>query len=426
MRGKDGRPKVVPSLARKIVESLMGRYDATLPPPPVWRTPDKKTKLHKPGDGFLVVGNGILDIAAAARNPRGRKVLLPHTPDFFATGMSAHLYLPKDRCPKFDKYLITTFPDEGARNLFQQALGWLISGDRAIPNFLVLYGHKGTGKGVCVAIARALVGEGNHCSVPLHRFANPYVVGALAQYKANLVDEAPAGSIICERDKERGVVEGIIKQATGGYDARIMDDTKHVDSKGTTARRVKAANWFAFNPPFPSFKDPAIFDRIRALVFEQRFRNTRAEDVHLAEFIVYHEMSGVLNRALEGVEMLGDAKKLPEYDAGREIVRGSRCRVETDALALWMDERCEAKPGAFTSSAELFADWTAWSAGLELAPISDNAFSLKVRGVWRDLSTEKQGGIRGLRGIVLKPIEGQNAPPRPEEPDGRLGRLSAE
>lgn len=413
--GMGGDAAVIPSLAGKMADSLLATYNPALPPAQVWRTPDRHG-VYRPGDGLLVVKNGILDIGEAARNRRGRKALLKHTPDFFATGMAPLLYLPKSLCPTFDKYCETTFPDEGARALFLKIMGWVISGNRLFPVFVVFYGKPGTGKGTAAAILRALVGEGNHCSIALHNFADKYKIGALARYRLNMVDEAPEGSIICSNEKEqRSLVEGTLKAATGGFDARVDDDTKHVDGKGTTSRRVKAANIFCFNDPFPRFVDPALFHRLRALVFERTFRFASDENEHIGEYILAHEMSGVLNRALDGLAMLGDSCKLPEYDAGRDVVRLSRCGKAEDALNMWLEECCHVKQGGFSPSAALYENWMSWQkaflsddeAGNPAFNIAENAFPLAVRKAWSTVESAKVGGVRGLRGIVLKPQEAQ-------------------
>lgn len=413
--GGMGGARVIPSLAGKMADSLLATYNPALPPAPVWRIPDRHG-VYRTGEGLLVVKNGILDIAEAARNRRGRKALLKHTPDFFATGMAPLLYLPKALCPVFDKYCETTFPDKGARELFLKVLGWVISGNRLFQVFVVFFGKPGTGKGTAAAILRALVGEGNHCSVALHHFSDRFKIGALARYMLNMVDDAPANSIVCTNEKEqRSLVEGTLKAVTGGFDARVDDDTKHVDGKGTTSRRVRAANIFVFNEPYPRFVDPAIFHRQRALVFERTFRFASDEDRHIGEYILAHEMSGVMNRALDGLAMLADSCKLDEYPAGRDVVRLSRCSRAEDALNMWLEERCQVQYGGFTPSYVLYADWMSWQkaflpddeAGNPAFNIAENAFPLAVRKAWTTVESAKVGGVRGLRGIILKPQEPQ-------------------
>jgi phage/plasmid-associated DNA primase len=70
---------------------------------------------------------------------------------------------------------------------------------------------------------------------------------------------------------------------------------------------------------------------------------------------------------------------------------------DQDTLGQWIEERTRKDPRATTRSRDLFADWSAWCAKLNLAPGTEKAFveDLKKLG-WTQSRNEKSRGFVGV------------------------------
>jgi putative DNA primase/helicase len=71
-----------------------------------------------------------------------------------------------------------------------------------------------------------------------------------------------------------------------------------------------------------------------------------------------------------------------------------------DAIAAWLEEKCDRDKGGWTSSADLFASWSAWAtvAGEPAGSAKSFGQKLEVRGIIpkRD-TTGKRRGYGGVR-----------------------------
>jgi putative DNA primase/helicase len=74
-----------------------------------------------------------------------------------------------------------------------------------------------------------------------------------------------------------------------------------------------------------------------------------------------------------------------------------------DAMAAWMDERCERTISGWESSTDLFASWKGWAelAGEQPGTMKRFSQKLEVRG----LQPSRKMHGRGFDGIKLKPVE---------------------
>jgi phage/plasmid-associated DNA primase len=69
-----------------------------------------------------------------------------------------------------------------------------------------------------------------------------------------------------------------------------------------------------------------------------------------------------------------------------------------DAIAAWIDDKCDRKPNAWASSSELFTSWSAWATAAGEPAGSQKRFSqtLEARNFTRR-KTEVAQGFLGLR-----------------------------
>jgi len=293
----------MPRLAENVVEFV--RVDA----PELWERP--------PLD-VLNVQNGRLRLS-------DRK-LLPPSPEHLSTVQLPVRYDPDASCPAIDKFIGEVFPDD-AQPIAYQVPALLMLPDTGIQKAILLLGAGGNGKSVWLSLLVNFLGGGNVSALPLHklesdRFAAARLIGKLANVCADLPTEHLSGT-------------STFKAVSGG-DA-LTAEYKFRDSFDFTpfARLVFSAN----SPPRSQDASEGFFERWLVIPFEGKFRGTGAEipkpllDAQLSQ---PGELSGLLNRALDGLEAIrargGRLHSCPSIEAAHREFHAT-----TDPLSVWLD-----------------------------------------------------------------------------------------
>ena len=348
---------------------------------------------YPPASGWLPMQDNVVNIAALARYKQGEDVapndlLRNHTPLLFSTVGLPYAFDPEATCPKWLCYLKGVQPKQKDRTVLQQIAGLLLIPDTRFNVAFFLFGEAGTGKSVCLHVLLHLVGEKNVCSIPLSRFAERFGLGPLTRCLANVVGDMPT----VPDDGKVGEVEGVLKEVCdGGW---ISDERKFEDpvSAPAMARCVFGTN------SLPRFTDrsSAIWDRIRIVSFEQRFRNTKRDNKNLRYELVAEELPGILNWALDGLALLlrNPNKPFPEHSAGAERKLGHRQLCDHERV--FLEETCiRGGPTASLDSAELYQEYRAWCQANGYCIRHEGNFGQAVRRVFGvDKVRTRDGGVR--------------------------------
>ena len=249
---------------------------------------------EQPPDGqYINLRNGRLDWATGS--------LEPHTPAVFTTTQLPVDYDPAALCPAFDTYLATTF-DADVPPLIEELLGWCLIPDRRFEQAVMLAGEGANGKSVFLDLVGYLLGEGNVSHVALqdleeNRFKAAQLYGKLANVFADL--------------DARGLQSSsMFKTLTTGD--RIDAERKHVQSFGF---RSYAKLLFSANKIPPSRdKTHAFYRRWVIIPFTRTFDGVGSNpkpDKGLRSKL-QEELSGILNRALRGLERLATNEAFTE------------------------------------------------------------------------------------------------------------------
>jgi len=187
-------------------------------------------------------------------------------------------------------------------------------------------GEGGTGKSVCLYVLEKFIGSNNCCCVPLSNFSQKFSLYPLTVSLLNLVGELPTHS-----EGSFETIEGIFKDVTDG--GLIPVERKNRDPEKA---RVIARNVFAGNS-LPYFKDRsnAVWDRLRIIPFNVRFRNTPRQNPNLKLEIIEQELPAILNWALLGlVSLIHKNKTFPESPDGLKLKDEHRkfCDIERNFL----------------------------------------------------------------------------------------------
>jgi putative DNA primase/helicase len=322
------------------------------------------------------VRNGVLDLATG--------VLEPHTPEFRSPVQLAVAYDPDARCPRIDRFLEEVVGAETAAVFFEIA-GYLCTPDNSQQLAVMFEGPGGNGKSKALSLLTAFLGPSNVSTVPLHkleedRFAAADLYGKLANVFADLDARALRSS-------------GEFKAITGGDAVRA--ERKHRDSFSFVpyARLLFSAN----QPPPTSDSSQAFFDRWIVVPFHRRIRGSTGEDRDiLAKLTTQHELSGLLNRALEALAALRQRGRFTTTEA--TLAAAAAFRQETDSVAGFLAECVELDPEGRWPRPAVYQAYSDWTRRGNRQPTARERFNRRLR----ELAGERGHELdeRKIRGVV--------------------------
>ena len=269
--------------------------------------------------------------------------LVPHSPDFLATKGSKVKYDPSATCPGFERYLHEAMG--GNENLIaylRRCAGYTLTVSTGEAAMFILTGPSGTGKTTFLSILTGVLGtyakRAQRGTFMLKRGdeGQPFDYAGLEGCRAFIASETEEG-------KTLSVAK--VKEITGN-EASITACRKFRDSYEF---KPKCKVWLACNdfPKAPA-GDEALWDRLKPVPFNVKFRDTQYEIKDLAEKLVQEEGSGILNWMLRGLEEYMEIGLAVPEEAKQ---KAQEFRDEQDFLGRFLEERtgedgCQRRDGA--------------------------------------------------------------------------------
>ena len=332
----------------------------------------------KSAAGWMPLENCVLNIEQAALAlesglPVPTDAVRALSPELFSTFGLPYSFDEKADCPKFKKYLFEIQPDEENRKVLQMLAGLSLVPDCKYNVAFFLYGEGGTGKSVFLNTLAALVGRENTCVVPLAKLADRFGLAPLTEKLLNVVGDLP----VMPESGRISEVEGIFKEITDGATIRV--ERKGVEDwcAKATARMIFATN------TMPQFTDRSngVWDRVRIIPFDQRFRNTDRQNPNLSTELL-EELPGIFVWALRGLAMLRKEKIFPECKAGKMLK--DELRSDCDHERTFLQEHTEAATGSWCSSDELFKVYREWMLNNGYRAVGAANFKKAVKRLYPD------------------------------------------
>jgi P4 family phage/plasmid primase-like protien len=305
---------------------------------PCWRNGEEAT-------GLLIMENGIIDVEKASRLERD--AFQGHTVELFSTFAVPYKFDAKATCPMFQNYLEGVQPDPEAREVLQMMAGLSLVPDTSYEVIFILYGEGGTGKTVFLHILEHLVGKDNFCCLPLNKFIEKHSTHLLTEKLLNIVGDLPtAGNGV-----NLNQIEGILKDIASGGNIPVERKNKDPLTAPAIARCVFASN------SLPSFADRSdgIWDRLRIIPFNQKFRGSDKQNPNLKYDIVKNELPGVFNWALEGLNKLRKLRRFPDAPDGIKLVQEHR--LNCDHEKQFLSEYYETSNGSYVVKSHLYTHY---------------------------------------------------------------------
>lgn len=324
--------------------------------------------------------------------------LKPHDPNSRLTYCLEAEYDPDATCPEYDRAIrdIMCGDEELVRHI-EEVCGYMVQPVRKFKNFFIWYGQKGhNGKSAVKKLVTALIGDKNVLSVKIHKFGT-----------GNHDENALVGKmLLSDDDLEKGIHlnDGLIKTIS---EEKML--TANPKGKDTFQFMSYAAILMCSNH-WPATRDltRAMITRANVTPFNAYFAPDNPNtDKELFDRIIKNEISGVLNRYLEGLRRL---MKRGRWDYPQACLdsRDDWLR-NTNNLFNFMSEVMEPAEGEEVEWTLVRASYLSWCANEGIRPIQNRT----LRGYFSELGVEvyqregdRQWMLRGQRLISGHSEEG--------------------
>jgi putative DNA primase/helicase len=308
-------------------------------------------------------------------------VLLPHNPKYLSVVQLPDEYIPAATCPNIEAFVKSTFPAD-AHDLAWEIPGYLMTARTWLQKAILLLGEGCNGKSVWLSLLVRFLGRHNVAAIPLHKleidkFSVSRLVGKLANICADLPSEHLAGT-------------STFKALTGGDTLNAEYKFKDSFDLEPFARLVFSAN----HPPRSADSSSAFFRRWIVIPFDHTFGPDEQipRDVLDARLQSPGELSGLLNKALEGLRRVEKQRRFSESPSIQEAWRDFHST--TDPLAVWLDRYTIDDPDAFITKKVLRVAYNAAVEREGRPAMTDMAFSLAIQKLRPNIE-KKQRTVAG-------------------------------
>lgn len=254
------------------------------------------------------------------------------------------------KCPEYDRALSQIFsnakkPKELIRH-WNELVGYLIQPTRHHPAIVAMLGAGGNGKTKLVATIMKLLGpDAVHGGRVEELASNRFAIGSL-RGKLLFVDD--------DVDTDIRLPDGILKTLSEGK--RVTGEAKYKNAFSFDVRAVPML--LCNNVPLLQDTSHGMLRRLHVLPFDKVFKG-KEKDEALFPRIWANELSGVLNRALEGWKRL---QERGHFDLPSDATRAANRWVkEASPFTAFIHEACERTPSARAPVKKVFQAFVDWA-----------------------------------------------------------------
>jgi putative DNA primase/helicase len=330
--------------------------------------------LHREGDAAKVMAltNGVLLISD------GRRALLPHSAERFNLFSLPFAYDASAECPAWLAFLESVLPDDReAHEFLGEWFGYTLSGRTDHQKMAALIGERRSGKGTIARILTAMMGQENVAGLDLNLLPGNFGL-------ENLINKSLA-------------ISGDVRWHSRHVGDAVPILLQIIGEDAVTAHRKNRSSWngrlgvrfLMMSNDTPTFSDRsgALGGRMIYLKFDQSFYGR--EDVSLTDKLL-HELPGILNWALDGLERLDGRGRFTEPASGQ--AEAEAVRRLSDPIGSFLDDWCEIGSEKSTTLDLLFLRYKAWceSEGRTKDTTTKEIFSRDLRSKVPDLVVKRE------------------------------------
>lgn len=305
-----------------ITGSINTRLNLLAPPPPIFNCINTE---------LLIGTNGSI-------TPR------KHSAEHYLMHSTECYYDPDASCERYDKMVRTLFcGDEELVRFWHQVVGYLLQPARPFKHFFMLQGSGNNGKTSIIRILSHLAGHA-FSFMDVNDLKERFAYSGLPGKLAVIDDDVAAGSKL---------PDGELKKLSSGVNLSVEYKGKTPVNMHIIATPVLLCN------RWPSLSDvtPATLERAITIPFHANIPPEQ-RDPHLVSHILKHELSGVLNRAIQGFqELLAQGRFIPPPACQR---LHSVWLGQSNHGILWANTCLIREEGSTVTAHNVYKDYVAW------------------------------------------------------------------
>lgn len=328
------------------------------------------------------LSNGVLNIRT--------REFTPHTPTLHFLTKVEVAYEPYALCPQIDAFLGEVLSSEDIPIIYELA-GYLLRRDYAWQKAFMMNGTGSNGKSTLLKLLTKFIGQTNVSSVSIQDFAeNRFACSNLYNKHANVYADISANAL-----KDTGQ----LKMLTGGDYVYGEKKFKDAFTFVNYAKLIFSCNTL----PLTYDDSDAFYRRWIIIDFVKQFVGKAEKKNLLAELTMPSELSGFLNKALEGLARLeaqNDFSNSKTIEEMRLIYRR-----KSDSVAAWAMDETETSIEARTPKSEMWAKYLNYCGRTKLMATNEKGFWMRIKKLFnveeeRPTSGEKREKV--IRGLKMK------------------------
>jgi len=328
-------------------------------------TDHEELVLHK---NLVNLQNGVFDWTTGNLKER--------SPDYgFITQIPVE-YNEEASCPSIDNFLASTLPGD-CITLAEEIFGYCLICDNRFQKAFILVGTGANGKGIFINLLEAFLGRENVSTIPLqeideHRFKRSELFGKLANVFADLDRRALKGT-------------SYFKTIVAGDSIDAERKFKNAFSFRPYAKLIFSANEIPHSPD----NTHAFFRRWSIIPFNNKFEGENEDVEILKKLTTPEELSGLLNKALQGLIRLVDNNGFTEPKTASEAK--DDYRKASDSAYLFLNENAITGPDKYVKKAVIYDAYKNWCDKAGLRNLSNTRFNARLKDSFDVEDTQKAG-----------------------------------
>ena len=264
-------------------------------------------------------------------------------------------------CPAFDKFLGEVFGEENKQAIYE-FIGYILMPTVIYQRALILVGSGKNGKTTFLDALIRFLGKANISKIPLQYLEGKFALFNLKNKLANIVSDLPSKEL-----KDTGNAKSIVTDDT------LSSNIKNVQGN-FVFKNITKMLYSCNTLPRTKDKSSAFYRRWRMFICNAVFEDNK--DVNILDKITTpEELSGLLNKALLGIERLKENKGFPDT----ELEVKNMWDIESNPIAEFINIRCIRDDSEELRSKDLFEAFNEYRANKKLPILHPKSIGYWIR-----------------------------------------------
>jgi len=277
----------------------------------------ERKEIDNNQDRYINFANGLFDL--------DKWVLIEHDPEIRNIAQLPVRYDPNAKCPTIDKYFADCELTEESIKTLEEFAGYCLTPDMKLQKAIMLYGNGSNGKSVFINLLKIILGKEYVSGESLQNLENDkYRVANLYGKRLNAFPDL----------KDTPLQTNEVFNTLTGNDLELTGERKYQQSFSfkPTVKLLFSAN----KPPFAYSDNYAYYRRWILIEFPKTFEKNEIDEAILEKMTTDEEMSGFVNKMLEGLKRLQQNRKFTYNPDVDEV--GKQYRMQSENVTVFEEE----------------------------------------------------------------------------------------